>query len=41
MAEFDNLTLGVDIDDTQDFRIIQTTEHNPVELMQIDTREFE
>lgn len=22
MAEFDNLTLGVDIDDTQDFRII-------------------
>ena len=41
MAELDNLTLGVDIDDTQDFSTIETTEHKPVVLTETDTREFE
>ena len=41
MAELDNLTLGVDIDDTQDFRTIETTEHKPVVLTDIDNREFD
>ena len=41
MAELDNLTLGVDIDDTQDFHTIETTEHKPVVLTDIDNREFD
>ena len=41
MAELDNLTLDVDIDDTQDFRTIETTEHKPVVLTDIDNREFD
>ena len=40
MAELDNLTLGVDVDDTQDFRTIDTTPHNPVEITEMDLREF-
>ena len=41
MAELDNLTLGVDVDGTQDFRTIETTEHKPVVLTDIDNREFD
>ena len=41
MAELDNLTLGVDVDGTQDFRIIETTEHKPVVLTDIDNRKFD
>ena len=41
MAELDNLTLGVDVDDTQDFRTIETTEHKPVVLTDIDNREID
>lgn len=41
MAEIDNLTLGVDVDGTQDFRTIETTEHKPVVLTDIDNREFD
>ena len=40
MAELDNLTLGVDIDDTQDFRTIYSPPQIPVELIEMDTREF-
>ena len=40
MAELDNLTLGVDVDDTQDFRTIYSPPQNPVELTEMDTREF-
>ena len=40
MAGLENLTLGVDVDDTQDFRTIDTTPHNPVEITEMDLREF-
>ena len=40
MAELDNLTLGVDVDDTQDFRTVDTALSNSVELTEIDLREL-
>ena len=40
MAELDNLTLGVDVDESQDFRTINTVPYEHVELTEIDKREF-
>lgn len=40
MAELDNLTLGVDVDESQDFRTVDTALSNSVELTEIDLKEL-
>ena len=40
MAELDNLTLGVDVDESQDFSTVDTALRNSVEITEIDLREL-
>lgn len=41
MAGLENLTLGVDVDNSEaEISIIDTTPHNPVEITEIEIKEF-
>ena len=40
MAELGNLTLGVDVDESQDFSTVDTALRNSVEITEIDLREL-